>query len=372
MDGLYPTAELADQRYLQQRLDTLFSGAHRADIKIGYAYGSDTSYASLGAAAGAIPVGCVTKLLTAMLAKQMELAGDIVYTDTLSHYLPSSEHLKESDDLTLKQLLEHTHGFDDSAISSVPLRSSGCIDDTRLLSQLLEAARIANPGKLYSYSNAGSWLMAAVLERVGCASFASLLEEYLLAPLDIEIQPQQSDQAGPEPMPICPAVGGALRLSVADLMALLRQYALKESTQWPSGAQTEDDIQPLPGWAPFERGVFQAWKYFGDGWFGHNSTLPGASLLVRINAKRATAVVIASRSHAASTIAAKLLARLLPEFASLRIPKRLDGRRADLAMQADVMGLYGNAACNMWVKRSGGALELCRYRCNPMGNRRKF
>src|SRR5690606_41457828 len=82
---------------------------------------------------------------------------------------------RRSSDLTFRHLLEHTHGLDDSGLPPAPRRADGRIDVGRLLA-CLEGRRIAVPGEVYSYSNAGAVLVAAALEALRSEEHTSELQ----------------------------------------------------------------------------------------------------------------------------------------------------------------------------------------------------
>lgn len=293
-----------------------------------------------------VRAGCITKLFTASLARAAVRAGRFDWDTRIADLLPVARPLAG---VTVQHLLEHSHGLDDSGVDGLPKTPAGSVDADALVLRLALAPRLAEPGELYNYGNAGAWLLAAILERCYGKPYAALL-----APWFGSIDPP-ADRRSPRAGAICPAGGGALTVSAHQLLTFLRRQI--------SGADRdrhfdEQAVIPLPGWNPIERGIRLGWKWYGCGWFGHNSVWPRAALMVRIQPRRGIAIAVAARDHPAGAIAARLFGALLPEFAGARLPKLLDG--VDAALDPTCYtGVYGNRAMAVSVTAQGpSSLEL--------------
>lgn len=258
-----------------------------------------------------VPLGCVTKLLTATLLLRFlrrERLDNTVPVSAISRLVPP--HLSH---ITCKQLLEHTHGLDDPDLVAAPLRSDGNIDIKELAS-LLEHRRHIAPGKIYSYSSLGAWLPASILEENYGKPYGLLLVDHLLRALPSSTSTLSAVVSANERRAICPALGRELQLSLKDLLKIFLRYT--PSFQGNSGIHAENyEILPtcFPGWHPFERGVVLGWKYLGEDWFGHQSILPGARIMIRANRSRRIALAI-SCDTAPLHIAGALFGKSLPEF----------------------------------------------------------
>jgi hypothetical protein len=252
--------------------------------------------------------------------------------------------------ITVRQLLEHTHGLDDSLLSAPPRDSRGRIDAKALAQGLRAVAPLATPGALYSYGNAGACVIAALLERLGSRPYAVQLVETLLEPLGVDAV----GSAGS----ICPATGGDLALDPRDLLNLVAESTFAAPDIWPDDECAGDYgfATPLPGWNPLERGIYLGWKYHGMGWLGHQSTWPGHSVLVRAHPRRRLALVTASSDHAAAVVAARMFGGYLPELFELKVPARPN---ATLERPA---GTFGSAAWRVDIRQVGGESELCARR----------
>lgn len=341
---------LTDPGTLQSRLRSVFGHSPCRGIRFGLLYGSRSATAALDDSKGhdavevPLPTGCLAKLLTTTLVRA-RAAGDALNLDEeLWRHLDSGRLGPALGGIRINHLFDHTHGMDDSAIARTPLRSDGSIDIEALVAQLTAAARIAEPGEVYSYSNAGSWLLSALLERLYERPYAQILRTELFDPLNISLQHHPTPLARPGELYVCPASGGTLALSVRDTLSFLKAIlpggvrALFDST----GAAPSPAV-PLPGWHSIEQGVQLGWKDYGSGWLGHTSEGLGTSALIRIHPARRIGVVVAADSHSPMAVASALLGKLLPGFVSLRMPKLL--ARQDVAQLAiaQYTGVYSDS-----------------------------
>lgn len=318
---------------LQSALAAMFRGVPRARAAVGlWQSGRGTAYAAIPARARPVgvsggwpvPCGCLTKLFTAALIEQVIAAGAIDLDTRLGDVLGPRAPRTRS---TVRQALEHRHGLDDSRLDQAPRDAAGRIDAARLGTLL--GPPLFPPGSLYSYANVGAWLSAALLEALQGRPYRRLLLDWAEAH-DLPLRARDRAAA------ICPALGGALVTSLPGLLGFARRAI--DAPWWRDSGPPV----PLPGWNPLERGMLRGFKYYGHGWFGHQSIRPGAAAWLRLAPRRGIAVVVASGRHAAPVIALRLFARRLPGFAPEPAPARLpdDGPLA----ACPVPGRYGNSA----------------------------
>lgn len=308
------------------------------------------SQAAVGSVStAAVRLGCLTKLLTAELALDAAASRQLDL-DELAAPRDIARRHAHAGAITVRQLLEHTHGLDDSRLAAAPRASNGCIDEQTLWSALCAQPPLAAPGEIYSYGHAGAWLTAARLERCAHRPYEALLREFLRTQSP-ELASAANDGA------ICAASGGSLALSVGGLLALLLRRALATGRSWPTQTShgTFGALRPLPGWNPLERAVHVGWKAQGAGWFGHASTWPGASALVRVHPQRQVAFLIASADQPAAVVAARVLGRVFPELFDLRISAEPSAASGDVVRLA---GRYGSAAWSVTVELAGETLRL--------------
>jgi hypothetical protein len=226
----------------------------------------------------------------------------------------------------------------------MPRDSLGHVDVEALALELRAVAPLAAPGDLYSYGNAGAWVIAALLERLSSRSYAVQLVETLLEPLGVgAIGSRES---------ICPSTGGELALNAVDLLNLIADATFAAPDAWPDDVCAGDYgfATTLPGWNPLERGVYLGWKYHGAGWLGHQSVWPRQSVLVRAHPRRRLALIAASSDQPAAVVAARVFGAYLPELFDLRAPTRPSttlgppvGKFASCAWSVDIRQVDGES-----------------------------
>lgn len=333
---------------LQQRLEAAFAGIGRRHASVAVSLDGDCRFAMVSDRSDknveAFPfrTGCLTKLLTAALVEEAIEKGKFARNTLVQDVLTGGS--VRLGGVAVGQLNEHTHGLDLAS----PLSADGCerIDLESLLAAIKPQAL---PGDLYSYSNVGAWLAAAMLERVETRSFAALLTSQLFAPTRMRWSKDVTSRLSRDD--ICPAVGAGLVVSVGDMLRFLTDSAIPRARQWP---RTLTGITALPGWHPLEQGIYRGWKFYGEGWYGHDSTWPRASALVRMQPQARIAIVIASAVQPVAAIGAKLFAKVLPEYRSLRVPRAV----ALLGPLERYCSCYGHSERVAIECRSGKGLSL--------------
>lgn len=346
-------AELAQEERLRSELERAFVGLQARDVVVALRCGARSATIELNQATlpsvsprAPIRVGCLAKLFTAMLARRAFEARRLAPDEQVSDVLTDGAARRALHGITVRQLLEHTHGLDDSLLVAMPRDSRGRVDLAALAHELSAVAPLGVPGALYSYGNAGAWLIAAVLERLGSRPYAVQLVEALLEPL----RPGARGSA----QSICPATGGEFALDPSDLLNLVADAAFAAPDNWPDEQCAGDYgfATPLPGWNPLERGVYLGWKYHGAGWLGHQSVWPGHSVLVRAHPRRRLALLAASTQHAAAVVAARVFGAYLPELFELKVPA------CPNAILQPPIGAFRCAAWRVEIHEAGGDAEL--------------
>lgn len=346
-----------DEGALQGRLADACAHPQPNRTVVGLSANGRRTYAAIGTSSAeraAFRTGCTTKLLVAALLER-KLGAHGLAPDAPVRRVLGGDRRGLLADTTFRHLLEHTHGLDDSGLPPAPRRADGRIDVGRLLA-CLEGRRIAVPGEVYSYSNAGAVLVAAALEALEGRSFGRQLRDDLLAPLGIEPRrDRRGPRRGAQPAEVCPATGGGLALTVDGLLTFLdaSARALSGTAALDPGADAVRSApvaagsacgRPLPGWHPLERGVRLGWKCYAGGWLGHQSAWPGASLLLCMRPADRSAVVVASEDEHAAVVAARVLGRQMPELLAPDLPRRLPAADAARLDPLRYRGRYASAA----------------------------
>jgi CubicO group peptidase (beta-lactamase class C family) len=338
--------ELCEPGALQRALERYTAAAGRGYAAVAFAAGGKVTTASVnGTPDRRAPVGCVAKLLTATLvtggARRGDFALDAPVTELLG-VAPDALH-----GVTVRQLLEHTHGLDDSLLAA-PRHASGFIERRELMQRVAALARWARPGEHYSYGHGGAWLLAAMLERVRGRTFAALVRDELLGSFAIE-----GARATAE---LCAALGTGLALTAEEL-ARFGLHALASDA-----AVVAAPIAPLPGWHPLERGVCLGWKAASGGWFGHQSVWPGASIYLRVQPAARFALAVVAAKQAAALVALGLFGEHFAELfdGRARLPAEQrgplpPGTYAQAAQVVSVASTPRGLCAEAWQVEAGGA-----------------
>ena len=256
-----------------------------------------------------IRAGCLAKVLTATLMAEAVAEAKLGWDSLIGPILaPDNEYAGTLSGVTVRQLLNHTHGLDCSAVEGVAKTGNGRLNIHELYGQLA-VSRISRPGEIYSYGCAGAWLTAALLEKTYDKSYLELLGDRGLFAAQSQRGLISRDGA-------CPATGGELALSSASWLSFLESH-------FHSYEILRADQIPLPGWNPTEEAACLGWKSYGQGWFGHNSNLSESSAVLRFNPKRQIAIVVSAPGQAIFFTLAAVFGDLLPEFAQLMPPRLL-------------------------------------------------
>jgi hypothetical protein len=247
-----------------------------------------------------IHIGCIMKSMTASLVARAVEQGHIRFSDDVGRAL----HIEELEGIEIRQLLNHTHGLDGSLVKKVSLDDEGNVDLPLLRELLVKPARLAAPGQLYSYDNAGSCLAAALLERIYGKPFRALLAEELAGIVDGICAN------------MCPATGAGMALSTKELLAWVSRHALPcgdPENDWAAYSALRSEAFKLPGWHPRIESVCMGWHVLGDGWFGYKGRMNDDSATVHFHPEQRVVMVVAGRGE---NTAAAVLAAIFPELAA--------------------------------------------------------
>ncbi|MFI1919949.1 serine hydrolase domain-containing protein [Nocardia sp. NPDC020380] len=126
-------------------------------------------------------IGSISKTFTTTALLCLVADGKLDLDAPVRHYLPelvlADEHTAAT--ITLRQLLNHTAGFDWNIINDMGEGDSALADFTASLSEL---PLIAAPGERASYSQAGFNLLGRVIEKVTGQPFETAVEDLVLTP----------------------------------------------------------------------------------------------------------------------------------------------------------------------------------------------
>jgi CubicO group peptidase (beta-lactamase class C family) len=126
--------------------------------------------------------GSISKLFTATAVMQLVEQGKLDLDRDVNDYLDFTIPKTYPDPVTLRQLLSHTAGFEETLKNLFVAHESDLKPlRTYLVNQM--PARIFPPGKVPSYSNYGFTLAGYIVERVSGEEFARYVDNHILKPL---------------------------------------------------------------------------------------------------------------------------------------------------------------------------------------------
>ncbi len=139
-----------------------------------------------------IQLGCIAKLVTAIVALELAAAGDLDLGAPIEDYLPELRNTDLGRCVTPRHLLAHTSGYRGPDVADPRVRYFYSWD--KLLALLLNDDPLFPPGQFFNYDHTESVLLGEILERLTTLDIRQLHRQIVLAPLGIGV-PSASDQA---------------------------------------------------------------------------------------------------------------------------------------------------------------------------------
>jgi CubicO group peptidase (beta-lactamase class C family) len=221
-------------------------------------------------ASGGAPVTPETTFRIASITKP--------FTATLALYLGLSQALDFAEevpapnpDVTVRHLLSHLGGFE-SECGDLARFGEGDDALTLLATELLRQRQVVPPGELWSYCNAGYWLLGWFLAERAGSTYEDALTDFVLRPLGLsrtgfgapEATGYEGDEAVVDAYPRARRPSGGLVSNVADLLEFARLH-LDE----PETALLREPVAPTPrgyygfGLALERAGGLELWGHTG-------------------------------------------------------------------------------------------------------------
>ncbi len=126
--------------------------------------------------------GSISKLFTATAVMQLVEQGKLDLDRDVNDYLDFPIPKTYPEPVTLRQLLTHTGGFEET-LKNLFVAHESDIKPLRTYLVNEMPARIFPPGKIPSYSNYGFTLAGYIVERVSGEKFERYIENHILKPL---------------------------------------------------------------------------------------------------------------------------------------------------------------------------------------------
>ena len=198
----------------------------------GYGYSDVAKRTPVDPALTLFRPGSVSKLLTWTAVMQLVEQGKINLDADVNQYLDFKIPERDGKPITMRNLMQHTAGFEEQAKGIISEDPKSPTFDTLLKAWV--PTRVFAPGSTPAYSNYGASLAAYIVQRLSGESFDSYIEKHIFAPLDMQHSsfrqplpaqlvplmakgyPQASEEARPFEI-VGPAPAGALAASGEDM-----------------------------------------------------------------------------------------------------------------------------------------------------------
>lgn len=323
------------------------------------------------------PVGSITKVLTAAMVHQLEVAGALNFESRLVDLLPELRLVDRdaAGAVTVRQLLDHSSGLDGDW-----LVDTGRGEDAlqKLVGSIGPVCLLHEPGAMFSYCNLGYLLLGRIVEKLTGDAWDDVLRSRLLGPLGLaeaQTRPERflrrrfalGHDVNGALAPLWPrsnaASGSRLAMSAADLLGVAR-LAL-EAGAGVISAESAARMADLSITTPF------SWRYrgWGLGWMrcdrdgvplvGHDGGVAGVSSFLRIAPEAHFAIALCVNGGDAGLISQAVLEPLLQQGAGVPPAPPLPCPNLALAPDpARFVGVYERNGLALAVGEDGGALTV--------------
>lgn len=153
--------------------------------------------------------GSTSKLFTWTAVMQQVELGKLDLDKNINDYLDFKIPARDGKPITLRNIMTHTPGFEDTARDLLPASTDGVDLEKYLKSHI--PARIYPPGEIVAYSNYGCGLAGYIVQRVSGERFDEYIKKHIFDPLDM----QHSSFAQPLPANLAPLMAKGYE-SVSD------------------------------------------------------------------------------------------------------------------------------------------------------------
>jgi CubicO group peptidase (beta-lactamase class C family) len=135
------------------------------------------------------PISSVSKIFAGLLAVRLAEEGKLDLDASIAEFFAQTPGDKEP--ITVRHLLQHTHGLEDSYRSETYEQSSGKTFSDSTVPELarwsLQQPLRFEPGTNWEYSLIGYVMLAKIMEISGGEGYESLLDAYVFEPLDMNV-----------------------------------------------------------------------------------------------------------------------------------------------------------------------------------------
>lgn len=151
----------------------------------GYGYADIEKKEKIDPSKTYMEAGSVSKLYTWTAVMQLVESGKLDLDKDIREYLPENFiKLKFEEPVTLKHLMSHTAGFEESPEKMFEMNSKDILSLKEYISKY-QPKQIYRPGEIIAYSNYGTNLAGYIVERVSGVSFEEYINTNIFGPLNM-------------------------------------------------------------------------------------------------------------------------------------------------------------------------------------------
>lgn len=145
-------------------------------------------------------LGCISKLLTAMVAAELIEAGKFDPDDPIEKYLEELRGTDRGKKLAIWHLLSHTSGYRGLNINDIKVAYHYSWPD--FLKFFNTTPQLFEPGSVFSYEHSEYAILGEIIKRISGRDIVDLYNEMIFEPLKITAGSIKSAQRGNEPYAI--------------------------------------------------------------------------------------------------------------------------------------------------------------------------
>jgi CubicO group peptidase (beta-lactamase class C family) len=141
-------------------------------------------------------MGCISKLLTAMVAAELIEAGKCDPDDPIEKYLEELRGTERGKGLVIWHLLSHTSGY--RGLNIADPGAAYYYSWPKFIEFIKTTPQLFKPGSVFSYDHSEYAMMAEIIKRITGKNILDLYREMIFQPLDINVGTVKSNGRGDE------------------------------------------------------------------------------------------------------------------------------------------------------------------------------
>lgn len=130
-------------------------------------------------------IGSSSKSFTAMAIMQLVERGTLTIDDKVIMYIPDFKYVKYGEEVTVRQLLNHTSGFSTyEGMKVFNWKANKSL--SRLLKDFRKIRLSRRPGASFEYSNLNYVILGAIIEIISGMTYENFIEHNIFRPLEMQ------------------------------------------------------------------------------------------------------------------------------------------------------------------------------------------